>query len=119
MSLNGEIAFEVNAAETFGVKVEEQCIPSCVVFLERWNSEASSVETLSREFVRRYFIQSAELLPAKLQHAASKREQIINEVASRDCWLFRYGGTPQQGARALSRFFKEKYDVDRICASAS
>jgi hypothetical protein len=119
IALNGELAFEVNAAETFQVQVAQRCIPSCVVFLERWDSEKSSVEALPRDVARRYFAQSAELLPTELRHAIAEREEIIEQVTSRDCWRFRYGGTPQQGARALQRFFEERYDVDGHCAAAS
>jgi hypothetical protein len=119
IALNGELAFEVNAAETFGVQVAQRCEPNCVVFLERWSSEESSVEALPRDVARRYFTQSAELLPMELRREIAEREEIIERVTSRDCWRFRYGGTPQQGARALRRFFEERYDVDRLCAAAS
>lgn len=119
ISLNGERAFEVNAAETFHVQVEGQCIPNCVVFLDRWKVEGTSVEAISRDIARDYFLRSAEVLPPQFATAAAERERIIERVASRDCWLFRYGGTPQQGAQALRRFFEERYDVDRICATAS
>jgi hypothetical protein len=119
LSLNGELAFEVDAAETLGVNVAQRCVPNCVVFLERCGKEESSFEPLARESARRYFTRSAEVLPPQLAAAAAEREAIIEQVTNRDCWLFRYGGTPQQGARALRRFYEEIYDVDRLCTVRS
>jgi len=119
VSLNGELAFEVDPVEALGVQVAKRCTPQCVVFLERSDDDESSVTPLDREIARKFFYKSAEVLPPELQNAITGRGEIIDQVTSRDCWLFRYGGTPQQGARALRRFFEERYDVDRLCAAAS
>jgi hypothetical protein len=118
-SLNGELAFEVNAAETFGARIAQSCLPNCIVFLERSEHEGTSFRPLEREIAQTYFRQSAEILPPELRQAITKREEIIEQVTTRDCWRFRYNGTPQQGASALRRFFEERYDANRLCAAAS
>ena len=119
ISLNGELTFEITPINTFGIRMEERCVPGCVIFLERWTREESSIEAIPGESLRKFFIGSPELIPNQLQRPNPERERIIDQVTSRDCWLFRYGGTPQQGARALRRFYEERYDADRLCATAS
>ena len=119
ISVTGEVAVEVNPANNFGIRMEERCFPGCVIFLERWTIQESTIEPMSGESLRKFFRGSPELVPSQLQRANAERERIIDTLTSRDCWLFRYGGTPQQGASALRRFFEERYAGVRLCASAS
>jgi hypothetical protein len=119
ISLTGEVAVEVNPINNFGIRMEERCQPGCVIALERWTLEESAIEPISGETLRRFFTGSPELIPNQLQRTDAERERIIDNLTSRDCWMFRYGGVPQQGARALRRFFEERYDAVPLCATAS
>jgi hypothetical protein len=119
MSVSGELAFEIDPVNTFGIRMEEHCVPTCVVFLERWAIPETSIESVPGESLRRFLIGSPELVPHQLHRANAERERIIEQLTDQECWMFRYGGTPQQGARALRRFFEDRYDADRLCATAS
>jgi hypothetical protein len=117
VSLNGELAYEVDA-RMLGIKVSGSCEPECIVFLERAEGK-SRITPVEASRAREFFEGSAEPLPLEFGEAADGRRRIIQAVVERDCWHFRYGGTPRDGARKLRRFFEETYDVERACASAS
>jgi hypothetical protein len=115
ISLNGELAFEVDPRRTFGVEVSDGCEPEWIVFLQRSAGE-NRISPLDRSVAKKFFQQSAEPLPRELSNAAEMRHRIIQTVTDRDCWLFSYSGTPQQGAAMLRTFFRERFDGDRCCA---
>ena len=47
ISLTGEVTVEVNPVNNFGIRIEERCVPECVIFLERWALEESVFEPIS------------------------------------------------------------------------
>ncbi len=118
VSLNGELAYEVNPAEAFGVLVRESCRPEYVVFLERQRGSAASMERVDGETAREFFFRSAEKLPVEMHAAEMNRARLIEQVSALECCIFRYGGLPGDGADYLARFMGEKFDVDRDCAAA-
>lgn len=117
-SLNGELAYEVDAREILAVQVSDCCEPECIVFLERAEGR-NGFMPLEQSVAREFFERSAEPLPPEFADATGRRRRIIRKVTNRDCWRFRYGGTPQEGAALMRRFFEETYNVNRTCASAS
>lgn len=116
IALNGELAYEVDARETLGVQTSPECEMECIVFLERSAGE-SRITRLERSVARDFFERSAEPLPPELEKAAERRKRIIEAVTDRDCWRFRYQGSPKEGAKWLRGFFEETYDVRSTYAS--
>lgn len=116
ISLNGELAFEVDP-RILGIEVAEDCEPDCIVFLER-GKEKTSIAPMERAVAREFFERSAEPLPQEFSQVAEHRTRIIRSVTDRDCWHFQYTGTPQEGARILREFFEDIYHVERTSASA-
>jgi hypothetical protein len=103
-SMNGELAYEVDIASTFGAHVERECEPRWFVFLERMQRSGSEFEPISSAEAKSYVHSSVERLPEQLDEAAVIREKTIESVSLLPCWRFRYGGTPQFAAEELRRF---------------
>jgi hypothetical protein len=103
-SMNGELAYEVNIAEAFGVQVERACEPRWLIFLERTQGAGAAFAPMSPAEARSYVNSSVERLPPQLYEAVAMREQTIERVASLPSWRFRYGGTPQFAATELREF---------------
>lgn len=103
-SMNGEIAYEVDAETVFGANVARHCEPRWVMFLERFSGEGSEFIPLQAEASRVYLESSVERLPAQLTEASERRARIIDRVSELQCWRFRYGGSPQFAAQRLREF---------------
>jgi hypothetical protein len=104
ISMNGELAYEVDVAETFGVQVERECEPRWLIFLDRMQRAGSEFIPMSSSEARGYLKSSVERLPAQLHEAAMMREHTIESMSRLPCWYFRYGGTPQFAAKELLEF---------------
>jgi hypothetical protein len=104
ISMNGELAYEVDVAEAFGSKVERGCEPRWLIFLERTQQLGSDFIRLSSAAARNYLVSSVERLPVQLVEAEERRNQIIDLISGLPCWSFRYGGTPQFASEKLREF---------------
>jgi hypothetical protein len=103
-SMNGELAYEVDARTVLGATVAKRCEPRWLVFLERLPGQGSEFTPLSALEARRYLESSVERLPPQLAEAGTRRADIIDAVSKLPCWSFRYGGTPQYAALELRAF---------------
>jgi hypothetical protein len=103
-SMNGELAYEVDAEAVFGASVVRYCDPRWVVFLERFSGYGSEFLPLQAEASRVYLESSVERLPTQLAVASERRARIIDSVSELQCWRFRYGGSPQFAAIRLREF---------------
>jgi hypothetical protein len=103
-SMNGELAYEVNIAEAFGARVERECEPRWLVFLERMQQTGSEFTPMSSTEAQSYVNSTVERLPVQLSEAAETRERTIAGISRLPCWRFRYGGTPQFAAKQLREF---------------
>ncbi len=103
-SMNGELAYEVDIAEAFGARVERECEPKWLIFLERMQRAGGELIPASSAEARSYLDFSVERLTMQLSEAAAMRERTIENVARLPCWRFRYGGTPQFAAQQLREF---------------
>jgi hypothetical protein len=103
-SMNGELAYEVDIADAFGVQVERACEPRWLIFLERTQQAGVIFTPVSSTEARKYVSSSVERLPSQLYEAVAMRELTIESVALLPCWRFRYGGTPQFAAEELREF---------------
>jgi hypothetical protein len=104
-SMNGELVYEIDIAETFGARVERECEPRWLIFLERMRHAATELTPMSTAQARSHVNRSVERLPLQLFEAVSMREEAIASISSLPAWRFRYGGTPQFAARELRKFF--------------
>jgi hypothetical protein len=104
MSMNGELAYEVDIAEAFEVRVERECQPRWLVFLERMQEAGADLTPMSSAETRSYLDSSVERLPPQLSEAVAMRERTIESVSALPCWRFRYGGTPQFATKELREF---------------
>lgn len=103
-SLNGEMAYEVDAQDVFGSHVQFQSEPARLLFLERVAAAGCDLIPYSRDDAREFFESSAERLPAEFASAMAGRSQIIDELTRLNCWLLRTGDSPDDTAHAVSRF---------------
>ncbi len=103
-SMNGELAYEINVAESFGARMKRTCEPRWLIFLQRMDRAGVELTPLSGVEARSYVSSSVERLPVQLREASALREQTIERVAELPCWRFRYGGTPQFAALELLKF---------------
>jgi energy-coupling factor transporter ATP-binding protein EcfA2 len=104
VSVNGELAYEVDPVKVFGVRRSEHAEPRWLVFLERQeNTEFTLIELASAEAATS-LEQDLEGLPAVLSNARLFFEETVEDLAAQRCWLLRYGGNPHAIAQALSRF---------------
>jgi hypothetical protein len=103
-SLNGELAFEVDATKIFRSQVKCVSRPHWLMFLERDDKPGCEFTPFSPADARAFYERSAEHLPQELPEAAEKRSEIIRMVASRECVHVRSGESPQKTAAAIDRF---------------
>jgi hypothetical protein len=104
MSMNGELAYEIDIAETFGARVERACEPRWLIFLERSQQSGAKFTPVASSKARSYLESSIERLPAQLSEASAMRNLTVETVSRLPCWLFQYGGTPEFAARQLRAF---------------
>jgi hypothetical protein len=108
ISMNGELAYEVNIAETFGGRIQLGCEPKWMIFLDRMQHAGSEFIELTSAETRHYLNSSVERLPAQLTEAQEKRSRIIEKISNLSCWRFRYGGSPQFATTLLRNFITEQ-----------
>jgi energy-coupling factor transporter ATP-binding protein EcfA2 len=104
VSMNGELAYEVDIVEAFGARVEHACEPRWLFLLERMQEMGSEFLRLPSVETKRYLDSSVERLPKQLIEAAEKRDRTIDRISRLPCWRFRYGGTPQYACKELLGF---------------
>jgi hypothetical protein len=104
ISMNGELAYEVDPKIVFGVTIAHRCEPRWLVFLERFSGQGSEFTPLHALETRAYLESSVERLPPQLAEASTRRAEIIDAVSTLPCWSFRYGGSPQYAALELRAF---------------
>ncbi len=112
ISMNGECAFEVPAAEGFGARVRLRCRPRMLVFLRRGVVRDAQFERLDGTAIKAYFERSVELLPPELAEAEAERAAVIEAVMQLPCWSFECGGTPVEIAAALEEFYEDRIGAE-------
>jgi hypothetical protein len=103
-SMNGELAYEVDIADAFSVRIERACEPRWVIFLERIPDFRVEFASVASSKARSYLNSSVERLPTELYEASAMRDLTLEMVSRLPCWLLRYGGTPQVAAEYLVEF---------------
>jgi hypothetical protein len=106
-TMNGEIAYEVDAARVFRSSVKTSSRPKWILFLERSATPGCRFVPCRGEFVTQFFETNAERLPDELPAAKSARSQVIASLSACQSWSLRTGDDPHQTAEAIARFLAE------------
>jgi hypothetical protein len=106
-TLNGELAYEVNAAKAFHSSVRGSSTPKWLLFLERASLPGCQFVPCRPGHATQYFENSAEKLPAELPEAAKARSEIIRQISNCRSWILRAGDDPMRTAEAIDSFLSE------------
>lgn len=105
-TMNGEIAYEIDPCDTLAANRVQECQPRWLFILERTEKSGCSFVPCRKEFVQRFFEESAERMPDELPAATAARSALIDAVAERPCWIIRSGESPHGTAESLEKFLK-------------
>jgi hypothetical protein len=112
ISLNGELAYEVDPGRFSGSTVKNSSRPSRIFFLERTFRPGCHFVPYPPESVREFFEKSAERLPDELVAAKTVRSSIIRALSTLPSWVIRTGESPQRTSEAIDQFILEgKYAI--------
>ena len=106
-TMNGEIAYEVDAPRMFRSAAKTSSRPKWILFLERSAIPGCRFVPCRGEFITQFFEKSAERLPEELPAAKSARSQVIASLSACQSWSLRTGDDPHQTAEAIERFLAE------------
>jgi hypothetical protein len=106
-TLNGELAYEANAAKVFHSSVKTCSPPKWLLFLERTSAPGCQFVPCRPGHAVQYFEKNAEKLPAELSQAAETRSEIIRQISKCQSWILRTGDDPIQTAQAVENFLLE------------
>lgn len=105
ISLNGELAYEVEAEGVFGIQRCDCAEPRCLIFLERDGTQKPNLIEMSSVEAAERLEQNLEDLPAKICDARDFLVKTIRILAQVPCWKLRFGGeAPQTAARSVLEF---------------
>ena len=104
ISLNGELAFEVDPVETFGVSRSLSCEPRWLIFIQRQTAQRAMFERVAATEAAACLAVDLELLPACLDSQREYQLASIDALAGREAWMFRHDLSPAKAARLLAEF---------------
>ncbi len=104
LSLNGELAYEVDPVTLFGVERSLCCEPQWLVFVERSEEARAVFRPINSEDAFARFAAELETLPPCLSDLRNQQLQTIKALVSRECWVLKHGQTPSSVAEELSEF---------------
>jgi hypothetical protein len=110
ISMNGELAYEVEPSMVFNIRRRSRCYPRLCVFYER-SAARTEFTRLDKKDLRNYLMKSVERLPPQLAQMQATRMQLIDRVAELPCWRFSSAGLPEQAAVELQYFFEEQLQL--------
>lgn len=119
VSLNGELAYEVDPEAVFSVKRSLACDPRLLIFLERQNRPGHEFARMSRDEAAASPERDLEDLPTELDPVGRAQSEIIADLVQRECWSLRYGDPPRETAVNLARFLAgTRAKAGRHCGKA-
>jgi len=105
---DGRSAITVDVETQLGLSRGLRCDPHWLVFLERCESSRSALVRMpAGEATARLQL---DLLP-ELPGVVAAQLETIGRLAGRDCWLLRYGGTPQEAVQLLTRVIEFGFET--------
>ena len=103
-SLNGELAFEIDPNEIFGIKRSSSCDPRWLLFIERTHEPKFDCLSISREEAALRLASDLELLPLCIAGQREHQLAVIDTLVQRECWRVRHGLQPEALATSISEF---------------
>jgi len=103
-SLNGELAFEVDPKEVFGIKRSVSCDPRWLFFIERTDKPTFDCLSISREESAVRLASDLELLPPCIAAQREHQLAVIDTLVQRECRLVRHGLQPDVLAMEITNF---------------
>jgi hypothetical protein len=107
ISLNGELAYEVDPVRFAGSTVKNISRPSWIFFLERTSSRGCDFVPRPSRSTREFFEKNAERLPDELIDAKNLRTTVIQTLSTLPSWVLRTGESPQRTSEAIDHFILE------------
>ncbi len=104
ISLNGELAFEVDPVATFSVTRVLSCSPEHFIFLERRAAGPNRWYRLSPRQVQDQFQPALERMPDCLLAARKAQHAIIAALSKLESWLLVCSGDPHEIAAEVDAF---------------
>jgi hypothetical protein len=103
-SLNGELAFEVDPMEIFGVRRRSSCDPRWLFFIERTHELKADLLPISRAEAAVRLASDLEVLPPCIARQRDQQSAVIDTLAERECWIVRHGLQPAALATMIAEF---------------
>jgi hypothetical protein len=103
-SLNGELAFEIDPTEMFGVKRSPSCDPRWILFIERSNESNATFQPIGRAESARRLASDLEHLPPSIASQRDHQLAVIDTLVQRGCWVLRHGLLPEPLALLIAQF---------------
>ena len=109
VSLNGELAYEIEPESVFGVRRSACAEPKWLVFLER---QDTPVFSLSQVTPRKAAAEFEEHVEYYVDHGLSEGRDLLvrtlEGLSRLSCWRLRHGREPASVAQALVQFLQEE-----------
>lgn len=103
-SLNGELAFEVDPMEIFGVKRSLSCDPRWLFFIERTHELKADFLPISRAEAAVRLGSDLEVLPPCIAGQRDQQSAVIDRLAECERWIVRHGLPPEVLATLIGEF---------------
>jgi HPr Serine kinase C-terminal domain len=107
ISLNGELAYEVDPVRFAGSSARNTSRPRWLFFLERTSSPGCHFVPCPSVSAAEFFEKSAERLPDELVDARALRSSMIQTLSALPSWTLRTGENPQRTSEAIHHFTRE------------
>jgi hypothetical protein len=104
LSLNGELAYEVDPVTIFGADRSSCCEAEWLVFIERTEAPRAVFRPISSKEAFSRFASELERLPACISDLRDLQLRTIKTLVDRECWVLNHGLTPALIAQELSDF---------------
>jgi hypothetical protein len=112
VSLNGELAYELEPHHLFGIRCSPCAEPHCVMFLERRKNQSLGLSKMSSEEAALRLERNLEQLPAAIAGVRDFLVKTIRILVQLPCWELRYGDeTPQAMAQGVLQFLSSNTDL--------
>jgi hypothetical protein len=107
VSLNGELAYQVEPVRFAGASAKDTSRPRWLFFLERTLTPGCQFMSCSAARAADFFETSAERLPDELVDAKALRSSVIQTLSDLPSWIVRTGDGPQRTSEAIHHFTLE------------
>jgi hypothetical protein len=101
LSLNGEIAHEVDPDQCFGISLRARCTPRAIVLLERGPGAECQIAPISAADAIDHLAREIEPLKGLLASGYKEQIELIHRLKNAVCFRVTVDGHPNQVAKAL------------------